>query len=186
MDELVYLLEEKYNYDNLNEDGDKVLVTLRVPCNHKVKSFLLKHGNENAQQLIEKKFVSRLEKQVIKYMKRKYGSAFDISYNPEGKVNWENVLQDFSEGWDSIDEYLKDVMNDTHENNWDNMLKIELTLEVEDMAFYASMKASIKSVDFSVSDHLSEGINLAEGVSLDNALLYALNQFSLLNLMLKR
>lgn len=117
-------------------------------------------------------------------MARKYGEGFSASIDSK-KVNWDEILRDYSEGYNSIEEYLNETLGDTRESNWDNLVTITLNLSVEDLALYADTKVSIKSINFNSSQNLSEGIDLSQGVSLDQALAYVLKQFNLFQIMLK-
>jgi hypothetical protein len=185
MDELIYILESEYNCYDIKEDESNVSVTLRVPyTNNRVKKFLEGLDSGVSTSDLEKRVLDKLKNKILNIMERRYGEGFNASIDSE-KVNWDKILKDYSEGFNSLEDYLNDTLGDTSESNWDNLVKITLNLSIEDLALYANTNVSIKSIDFKASQNLSEGIDLSQGVSLDQALVYVLKQFNILQIMLK-
>ena len=65
------------------------------------------------------------------------------------------------------------------------MLVIVVNFEIEDLVLYASVKAEVKSANYSIIKHLNSGISLTEGTSLEKAILYSMNELGLVRLLKK-
>lgn len=187
MDQLIDIIEKDYKNDSIEETETGIKVITRLSLSDKRVENFIKSVGEGKDPIgsMRNVLASSLKNRLLKLTKRVYGEGLEIKVIDDSKVKWEEIMKDRSDG-STIDEYINEMISDTREDNWSNMLKINLNIEVEDMAFYANCSVTVPNVpEFKYSNSLSEGIDLTQGIKLENAVLYALKQFGLLNILLK-
>ena len=120
---------------------------------------------------------------IYQSFKKSYNLESDVKINPQ-TANWKKILNHFGDG-SSLDDYILDALKSLSDSNWSNMLVIVVNFEIEDLVLYASVKAEVKSANYSIIKHLNSGISLTEGTSLEKAILYSMNELGLVRLLNK-
>ena len=184
-EELIYVLEENYYFNQLDDSVEnKVTLTSRSSLsNDGVVSFLSKNEGSTIKEDLENNIKAKLAKKIEVIIKKSYNLESDVKINPQ-TANWEKILNHFGDG-SSLDDYILDALKSLSDSNWSNMLVIVVNFEIEDLVLYASVKAEVKSANYSIIKHLNSGISLTEGTSLEKAILYSMNELGLVRLLKK-